>query len=162
MTTPAINDDSQTVILLCNTATPGSQMCWFNGAPSAEDNQAPTNSGDVAVIAPGPNSIANASGYIVWEGQDITGLFGNHLTFEARIGGNAAAQPVSTIVGQGYHAPPFAVPPPGQPPYQFNVFNIYRDNDRVVYTDPVLGAVSTIYYCTYVCTSIRFAMELKE
>ena len=131
-------------------------MCWFDGAPSAEDNQAPANAGDIAVITPGPNAIANSSGYIIWEGQDFTGLFNNHLTFEVRIQGNAAAQPVSTIVGTGYHAPPFAAPPPGQPPYQYNVFNIYRDNDRVVYTDPVLGAVSTIYYCTYV--SIQFCL----
>lgn len=159
MSTPAINDDSQTVILLCNTATPGSQMCWFNGAPAAEDNQAPVNPGDIAVVAPG--SLANANGYIIWEGQQITGLFGEHLGFEVQIQGNAAAQPINTLVGQGYHSPPFAPPPPGQPPYQFNVFNIYRDNDRVVYTDPALGAVSTIYYCTYVGPPVSLFSAVK-
>lgn len=38
----------------------------------------------------------------------------------------------------------------GQPPFGFNVFGIYKDNGRTVYTDPVLGAVSTIYYCVFV------------
>jgi hypothetical protein len=69
----------------------------------------------------------------------------------SRIRGNAFNQPLSTQIGTGYHAPPFAAPPPGTgASYGYNVFNIFKDNGRTVYTDPVLGAVTTIYYCVFV------------
>jgi hypothetical protein len=148
MSTPAINDDSQTVILLCNTfSTPGSQMCWFASAPVAEDGAAP-GPNNIATLAPGPQ--ASPSGFVTWEGNQLVGSFSGHLGFSVQIQGTGASQPINTLVGQGFHDPPFAVPPPGSSAYQFNVFNIYRDNDRVVYTDPVLGDVKSIYYCTWV------------
>jgi hypothetical protein len=137
-------NDTTTVILLCNTGATTSQMCFYNDVPTSEDGEAPA---DTASVAP-----ATGSGFITWEGQQITGGFANHLLFTTQIRGTAASQPPGTQVGTGYHSPPFAPPPPGQPPYGYNVFNIYRDNDRVVYTDPTLGGCSTIYYCTFVST----------
>lgn len=137
-------NDSSTVILLVNTAATTSQMCFFSNVPTAEDGEAPADIAPVGPAATGDN------GFVTWEGQQINGNFLNHLSFTTQIQGHAASEPPNTQVGTGYHSPPFAPPPPGQPPYGFNVFNIFRDNGRVVYTDPTLGACSTIYYCTFV------------
>jgi hypothetical protein len=148
MSTTGINDDSQTVVLLCNTfTTPGSQMCWFASSTVAESGAVP-GIYDLDTLAPGRQ--ANPSGFVTWEGNQINGQFSGHLGFTTQIQGNAGSQPINTLVGQAYHNPPFAVPPPGSPAYGYNVFNIYRDNDRVVYTDPTLGDVQSIYYCTWV------------
>jgi len=148
MSTPAINDDSQVTVLLCNTfSTPGSQMCWFASTAVAESGAVPSI-WDLDILTPGLQ--AGPSGFVTWEGNQINGEFPGHLGFTTQIQGTAASQPNNTLVGQAFHNPPFAVAPPGSPPYEYNVFNIYRDNDRVIYTDPVLGDVKTLYYCVWV------------
>jgi hypothetical protein len=78
----------------------------------------------------------------------------------SRIQGNAFNQPLNVQVGTGFHSPPFAAPPPGSTgPYGFNTFNIFKDNGRTVYTDPVLGAVTTLYYCVFVSIRINSYFE---
>jgi hypothetical protein len=140
-------NDTTTVILLVNTGSNASQVCFYNNVPTAEDGEAPT---DLAIVG------REGSGFVTWEGQQITALFLNHLLFTTQIRGDAAAQPPNTQVGTGYHSPPFTPPAPGQPPVGYNVFNIFRDNDRVVYTDSKFGACVTIYYCTFVSLHLSF------
>jgi hypothetical protein len=150
-------NDTTSVVLCCNTASGISQLCFFSDTPTSEDGQTPYQ---IAVLSP------STGGYITWEGEQLTGTFQpgpgifapGYLGFTTQITGNALAQPINTQVGTAYHAPLFIQPPPGQnpPPAEFNVFNVFRDNDRVVYTDPVLGAVDTLYYCVFVSCGLFY------
>lgn len=144
-------NDTTSVVLCCNTASGISQLCFFNDVPTSEDGQSPYQ---VAVLSP------STGGYVTWEGQQHAATFQagpgvfapGLLGFTTQITGNAFTQPLSSQVGTAYHAPLFIPPPPGQnpPPAGFNVFNIFKDNGRVVYTDPILGTVETLYYCVFV------------
>jgi hypothetical protein len=120
-------------------------MCFYNDVPTAEDGEAPADL---------PVGGGIRSDFVTWEGQQITATFPDHLLFTTQIQGNAAAQPSNTQVGTGYRSPSFTPPPPGQPHYGYNVFNIFKDSDRVVYTDPKFGACITIYYCTFVSSHL--------
>ena len=143
-------DDSKTLVQCCNTANGTSMLCYFETVEAGEDGH--STPFQIASLSPA------SGGFVTWEGEQLTGTFQSGpgifapglLNFTTQITGNAHAQPNNTQVGTAYHAgfQPF----PGQttPPAPFNVFNVYRDNDRVVWTDPKLGAVTTIYYCVWV------------
>jgi hypothetical protein len=103
-------NDTTTVILLTNTASQSSQMSLYLTVPTAEDGEAPA---DIATLSPSLTPPVN-SGFVTWEGNQITGNFTSHLGFTTQIQGNAFNQPVNTQVGTAYHAPPFAVPAPGE------------------------------------------------
>jgi hypothetical protein len=69
-------------------------MLWFNGATNAEDGQPPATPSDIATIAPGLQ--AGPNGYVIWEGNQINGLFPGDRGFHTQIRGTGASQPVSS------------------------------------------------------------------
>ena len=133
-----------TIIFLANTAAGSSIIAVYNDSNDILSGKQVPPDQLVQVTTPGAD--------ITWEGQPITAtLSGRNFTFHVNAG--AFGQPHEAQVGTGNHViASTSPPPPGE--QAFERWNIYRDDGRVIYTDPNLGAVQTLYFCLDVSTSI--------
>jgi len=132
------------IIFLANTAAGSSVIAVYNDSNDILSGKQVLPDALVQVTTPGAD--------ITWEGQPITAtLSGRNFTFHVNTG--AFSQPHEAQVGTANHViASTSPPPPGE--QAFERWNIYRDDGRVIYTDPNLGGVQTLYFCLDVSTSI--------
>lgn len=137
------------IIYLANSDGGNSLMCRYN-------------TGSLGDGAP-PNSVENVTDPgqdIIWEGQPITtGIAdGSGFPFTTHVEADAGSRQVDEPAGIAREAI-FAVAPPGSPPGSkaYNLWNIFKHDGRVLYTDPVLGNVHSIYYCLNVSCFLSHA-----
>jgi hypothetical protein len=141
---------TQSVIYLANTAAGSSIMAIYNDSTAIQSGQQVTPDYIAAVTQPGLE--------IIWEGNPVATTVTNPWTFTAHVNVDAFGQPVGTQIGNATQTI-FAAAPPGSPPgtTAYDAWNIYRDDGRTLYIDPVLGAVQTLYYCKDVSNSANLS-----
>ena len=137
--------NSTSVIYLVNSVLGASEMCWYDKIDQSLAGQIPDRTWKI----PGKPGFD-----IIWEGQPVTGQPNAPFVFTTHINADAASQPAGTVVGTGDFGPVFAPPTPGLPtdgPVSYELWTVYRDNGRVLYSDASLGNRISIYVCTPVC-----------
>lgn len=93
--------------------------------------------------------VTNKNGFKHWEGSAVSCTFADSgVTFTANVESNGASQPVGTKAGTGSNG--------------FHTYNIFRDNDRVLYSAPSTGSFSgDTYQCKSVYYALRVSVECK-
>ena len=126
-------------IYLVNYDNGGSAMCLYNNKAWSVSGEMPDQ---VIFTSSAPN-------YTTWEGQPITGNL--WLPFITNIAAGSNTQPAGAQVGKAQQIRPSILPPnlaniPNARGWA--VYNIFRDNNRTLYSDPTLGNAISLYVCT--------------
>jgi hypothetical protein len=136
-------------IYLVNYSNGGSAMCLYTNKAWSVDGESP----DQTAL------LAQAPAFTTWEGTPQSGAL--WLPFTTSINANAIQQPAGTQVGTAKQFRKSMIPsniasiPSAQ---AWAIYTIFRDNGRVLYTDPVLGNAISLY----VCADVSFCPIIVE
>ena len=138
MSVPLNQTTANDTIYLVNYDNSSSGMCLYNNKAWSVNGERPDQ------------IVATSSGgvFTTWEGQEITGNL--WLPFATNIAAGSIEQPAGTQVGTAKQFRASVIPSnvAGNPTAQgWAIYNIFRDNNRVLYTDPVLGNAVSLYVC---------------
>jgi len=139
MTVPLNQTMANDTIYLVNYDVGGSAMCIYNNKAFSVNSERP----DQVVV------LSSSPAFITWEGQAISGNL--WLPFTTSINAGSNTQPAGTQVGTAQQFRTSLLPPqllniPNAKAW--SIYNIFRDNDRILYSDPVLGNAISLYVCT--------------
>jgi hypothetical protein len=139
-------------IYLVNYDGGGSAMCLYTNKAWSVASEKP----DQVVVT------SSAPSFTTWEGQQVTGNL--WLPFVTNIAAGSNTQPAGTQVGTAQQIRPSILPPnvaniPNARGWA--VYNVFRDNDRILYSDPALGNAISLYVCFDVSFSIIVGLSAK-
>jgi hypothetical protein len=138
MTVPLNQTMANDNIYLVNFDIGGSAMCLYNNKAWSVGGEKPDQ-----VIVTSSSPI-----FTTWEGQQITGNL--WLPFITNIAAGSDTQPAGTQVGTAQQIRASMLPsnvaniPNAR---AWAIYNIFRDNNRVLFSDPVLGNAISLYVC---------------
>jgi hypothetical protein len=147
MTIPLNQTMANDNIYLVNFDNGGSAMCLYTNKAWSVGGEKPDQ---VLVTSSSP-------AFTTWEGQQIAGNL--WLPFITNIAAGSNTQPAGTQVGTAQQIRSSMLPPnltniPNARAWA--VYNIFRDNNRVLYSDPALGNAISLY----VCADVSFLLFL--